>query len=278
MKFFVVHILHPSKPENNVRHEFESDNDFTAAFASTEVLRRAYLDQQVKEPMVFKIVVLHRDQDKPTKAWEVRLPEGSMLPCEVPCGYCGGSGGVDSGGADPQGAPMMIECPSCHPKPDVPSTYREEVAESRKINNWCKGINLGGGIRSGCTCDCPECKEGAEAKTVLGAWQKAFGTSQLTHAIAEMDINKKALELFQNNVWASLNNYSNALGWGLTGIQPECWTCLDLAVGELVQSRAILKDLREIIMGRSDNPDPRAVVKAAQLLKDLYASSQNPRA
>jgi len=137
----------------------------------------------------------------------------------------------------------------------------EGVVDSGGFDPQGKGIDI----------PCPSCHP------ELRAWQEAFGTSQLTHALAENQAYGKALTNFQNDTWASLNRYSNVLGWGLSGIQPECWTCLDMAVGELVQSRAILKELRDILMGRSDHPDPRAVVEAAKLIKDLYASSTNPR-
>jgi hypothetical protein len=53
---------------------------------------------------------------------------------------------------------------------------------------------------------------------------------ELTEAI-------KALNDLQDEVWKNLGAYSNKLGWGLSGIQPECWTLLDTAVDELVQLR-----------------------------------------
>ena len=46
---------------------------------------------------------------------------------------------------------------------------------------------------------------------------------------------------FQNEVWGSLEKYSIKLGWGLTGIQGECWTLLDMAVDELVAKRDMLR-------------------------------------
>ena len=47
----------------------------------------------------------------------------------------------------------------------------------------------------------------------------------------------EALNHFQDSAWASLNKYSKALGWGLSGIQPECWMLLDSAVDELKKRR-----------------------------------------
>lgn len=48
---------------------------------------------------------------------------------------------------------------------------------------------------------------------------------------------QKQLNAFQDSVWASMDSYSKKLGWGLTGIQPECWTLLDSAVDELAALR-----------------------------------------
>jgi len=47
----------------------------------------------------------------------------------------------------------------------------------------------------------------------------------------------QVLSQLQESVWTSLRGYSNALGWGLTGIQPECWIMLDMAVEELRKRR-----------------------------------------
>lgn len=52
----------------------------------------------------------------------------------------------------------------------------------------------------------------------------------------------KALSAFQDEVWGNLSTYSSKLGWGLTGIQPECWALLDAAVDELVKLRAEKQD------------------------------------
>jgi hypothetical protein len=48
-------------------------------------------------------------------------------------------------------------------------------------------------------------------------------------------------------VWSILDKYSKTLGWGLTGIQPECWTLLDLAVEELKKRRAADEQIIRII-------------------------------
>jgi hypothetical protein len=48
-------------------------------------------------------------------------------------------------------------------------------------------------------------------------------------------------------VWASLDKYSKALGWGLSGIQPECWMLLDAAVDELKKRREADEQIVRII-------------------------------
>lgn len=48
---------------------------------------------------------------------------------------------------------------------------------------------------------------------------------------------QKLLTYFQDSVWHSLGKYSDRLGWGLTGLQAECWTLLDRAVEELAELR-----------------------------------------
>ena len=57
---------------------------------------------------------------------------------------------------------------------------------------------------------------------------------ELTEAI-------KALNDLQDEVWKNLGAYSDKLGWGLSGIQPECWACLDSAVEELARRQYTIK-------------------------------------
>ena len=47
----------------------------------------------------------------------------------------------------------------------------------------------------------------------------------------------EAFNTFRTDVWRSLEKYSSKLGWGIVGHQPECWTCLDMAVDELKDRR-----------------------------------------
>ena len=49
------------------------------------------------------------------------------------------------------------------------------------------------------------------------------------------------LSSFQDEVWASLQKYSQKLGLGLSGIQPENWILLDNAVDELIKKREQLR-------------------------------------
>lgn len=226
---YIVHGIHPTKPENNFRHVFTADSDYSAAHVCAELVRQAYVEQQIKEPMVFTLVVLLENFDVPPKAWSVKLPEGHMEPCDVPCGYCGGTCGVDSGGVTPEGRGIEIPCPAC--------------------------------------------KDGCEHAIQLRAWQEAFGTSQLSHALAENQAYGKSLTNFQNQVWGDLDKYSKKLGWGLTGIQPECWALLDAAVDELVKAREIIKTTRTAIHVPADKPDD-FLPKAAEMLMGMYEASQ----
>jgi len=66
-----------------------------------------------------------------------------------------------------------------------------------------------------------------------------------------MKSSQDALKSLQNTVWKSMDDYSKQLGWGLTGIQPECWCCLDAAVKELVEWRKVITSLWQIVV---ENP------------------------
>lgn len=65
---------------------------------------------------------------------------------------------------------------------------------------------------------------GSTPKPDLKAWMESTRATE-------------ALNRFQDSTWASLNKYSHTLGWGLSGIQPECWMLLDSAVVELKKRR-----------------------------------------
>lgn len=55
------------------------------------------------------------------------------------------------------------------------------------------------------------------------------------------------LARFQDQTWASFAMWSEALGWGLTGIQPECHAAMDASVAELVRLRGENTALREAL-------------------------------
>jgi hypothetical protein len=59
----------------------------------------------------------------------------------------------------------------------------------------------------------------------------------------------QALNDLQDEVWKNLGVYSTKLGWGLSGIQPECWALLDMAVDELVHLRKQYTLIWEQYMG-----------------------------
>lgn len=46
----------------------------------------------------------------------VKQEDGTYRHAPNDCPYCGGEGGVDSGGITPWGAPIFIPCPSCSQK------------------------------------------------------------------------------------------------------------------------------------------------------------------
>lgn len=100
------------------------------------------------------------------------------------------------------------------------------------------GVDSGGVDPQGRGIDipCPSCSTKPtleEVETQLKASAKVSANLDRQ----ERDEAVKALTNFQDNVWGSLDKYSKALGWGLTGIQPECWAMLDMAVEELRKRR-----------------------------------------
>jgi len=58
--------------------------------------------------------------------------------------------------------------------------------------------------------------------------------------------NVETIRSMQDSIWGSMQTYSSKLGWGLSGIQPECWTLLDTAVDELVWRREQAGVLRQM--------------------------------
>lgn len=63
--------------------------------------------------------------------------------------------------------------------------------------------------------------------------QRDDARAKLNAAEKKRDEYSRHLNGFQDEVWKSLGKYSDQLGWGLTGIQPECWSLLDDAIVRL---------------------------------------------
>jgi hypothetical protein len=214
-----------------------------------------------------------------------------MVPCpscsphfNPHCEPCGGTGYAEP--PAPAATFHQVACVLCHQSRPINelvgvcATCREYVYRNREaisqlhgvVRDWQQfGRKLSAiihpGGTGGTTDDWLEdAKRLDESKVVLEAWQEAFGTTQLTHALAENKGYGKALTNFQNEVWASLNTYSNQLGWGLSGMQSECWTLLDAAISELVDARRIIKETREALHMPPNHFDAD-LPKAATLLK-----------
>lgn len=259
---FKVNVFEESKPENFFNSELEAD-DFTMAIRRvTFDLIEIHQQSANKHPAILVVVLLQPDPIMETRAWRLDCSTKEYMPIEVPCGECLGTGGVDSGGVTPQESPINLPCPSC-----------QETHEHANFSQTVCAVCSGQHDLKDLIGTCPQCRE---AKTVLDAWQEAFGTSQLTHALAENQEYGKALTRFQNDTWASLNRYSDTLGWGLSGMQPECWTLLDAAIEELLVKRKLIHDLREVLTV-PDRCTDQMVLDAASLLKDMYVASQAPR-
>lgn len=221
MTDFIVHVIDPKNPDKGFRHEFLAHDHADALAQTWSKLAEAYEAEKCKEEKEIIMVFLLLNFDVPPKAWKLKLPSKEVVECDVPCCQCGGYGGVDSGGSDPQGHPIMVECPSCSkPKPDVPASYSEIIGDMDKSTNH----------RPECRCD--RCYTDLIHRASRGTEAESF---------------KQALNTLQDSVWGSLDKYSKALGWGLTGIQPECWSCLDSAVEELRKRRQNDAQLLRII-------------------------------
>lgn len=82
-----------------------------------------------------------------------------------------------------------------------------------------------------------------------------------------------ALDTLQNEVWGSMQKYSDKLGWGLTGIQPECWCLLDNAVDELVTKRTALRKIKLYCCTNKD-PEPEALVHIIRMCIDAGVKEQ----
>lgn len=78
---------------------------------------------------------------------------------------------------------------------------------------------------------------------------------------------RAALNSFQDEVWGSFDGWAKSLGWGLTGIQPECFAMMDASVRELVEARKQLDAISAAIGSTRfmDPPDGGDVSLAEQV-------------
>lgn len=66
---------------------------------------------------------------------------------------------------------------------------------------------------------------------------------------ARAEAAEKALIRFQDEVWGAFQTWSMALGWGISGNQPECYAMMDRSVDRLISAEAELARLREETAG-----------------------------
>lgn len=277
---FIAHVLVKGSPKQNFRAILSAESYEAAAKEASEGIITAYEKSGATNEQGVFIVLLRADADVLPQAWLLSLPSKELAKTAVPCGICGGSGGIDSGGVDPQNNAIVLPCPAC------------SMSDTPPVN---------------------------EAQVQLEAWQKAFGTTQLTHALARLekaerqserqaciigDVDKggnhrpecrcdkcyadlidraslgteaqsfkQAFQGLQDRVWASLDRYSKKLGWGLLGVQPDCWICLDSAIDELVNTRKLIKEIRKALCVPGRHSDDN-IPSAARELMDRCKASQ----
>lgn len=254
-----VHVHEEGFQEAAISGVIEADNFQAAIESATRRLLDAFLSEPPRkpgEPENLIIVLSERDFATPPQAWKLSL----KTKIAVPCAECLGIGAVDSGGVTPQGSSIAIPCPSCSTVIGDMDKRTNHRPECRCDKCYADLIERASRVTEAQSCP----GEGCEHAIQLRAWQEAFGTSQLTHALAANQAYGKALTGFQNDVWATLNKYSDMLGWGLTGQQPECWALLDSAVAELRLNREIMAEIRQTLRV----PDDKSTTQA---IKDLLA-------
>lgn len=269
MTDFIAHVMEEGKPSNWFRHEFEA-KDYAEAieFARSGVVQ-AYKDEKKTEARNTIITLLLLNFDVPPRSWRLKMPSEEIEECPVPCPTCSGVGGVDSGGVDPQGRGIDIPCPSC--SQDV--LHLAKLKLEKSLLEDMKAGKLSGPeklklmdiIRQ----DTPTLEE-------VATQLKASAQVSANLDREERDQAVQALNALQDSVWMGLDKYSKALGWGLTGIQPECWALLDSAVEELVKARKIIKETREALHMPKEHSDDN-VPSAARLLMTAYEASQPPK-
>lgn len=210
------------------------------------------------------VITITADLKVTGSSWRIHLKQ----PCETPCPSCGGSGGMDSGGVDPQGRGIDIPCPSCKPEIEI---VKRDGHRTLKVECMCLGCHPTSEWVKCPVCDEPDMRKLKmnDGETLIICTNHACASNgggnnqEATKAKAERLVANDALNSFQDEVWGSLDKYSKALGWGLTGIQPECWTLLDSAVEELKERRKIMEEMCQAL-GLKDGD---SLVEAVKLLK-----------
>ena len=104
-------------------------------------------------------------------------------------------------------------------------------------------------------------------RKAIDAGEVIIGTlrSELKAAESRAEQAERALNREQDNTYASFDKWSKALGWGLTGNQPECWALMDSAVEELVSKR---RALAEAVIWRTFADTPEIGRKFIALYND----------
>jgi hypothetical protein len=84
---------------------------------------------------------------------------------------------------------------------------------------------------------------------------------------------ERAFNREQDNIYASFDKWSKALGWGLTGNQPECWALMDSAVEELVGKRTALAEARtelgetQLVLEQTERNAARVIAEAITVIQ-----------
>lgn len=110
-----------------------------------------------------------------------------------------------------------------------------------------------------------------------GAWAMMLAAaSALSSQSLSLSEARAALNSFQDEVWGSFDGWSKSLGWGLTGIQPECFAMMDASVRELVEARKQLDAISAAIgstrfMDPPDGGDVSLVDQVRRMRAELEA-------
>lgn len=83
-----------------------------------------------------------------------------------------------------------------------------------------------------------------------------------------------ALTHFQDDVWGAFQTWSMALGWGITGMQPECYAMMDASIDRMLSAEAEAERLKarvaevekalRALLGRADTDETDLAVAVAR--------------